>query len=81
MVNQTSTVDGAAIIEGLLQSIEHKSRVRGAAGTPANDPPVEDINDESHINEAVPCADIGEVRDPQDIVCPIVGKTIPQIVF
>lgn len=77
MMNQTTTMGGAAIIEGLFQRIENKCRVRGAAVAPANDTAGEDVNHESDIDRAmgtplvretmarpVPGADIGEIRDP-----------------
>ena len=81
MVNETASMDGAAIMVCLFKGIGDKGRMRGAAGAPTNDATGEDINDESDMDEPVPCADIGEIRDPQNVGCPIVGKTIPQIVF
>ena len=94
MVNETASMDGAAIMECLFKGIADKGSMRGAAGAPTNDATGEDINDESDIDRAmgaplvretmarpVPCADIGEIRDPQNVGSPIVGKTIPRIVF
>lgn len=37
------------------------------ADAPANDVSGPDIKDERHIDEACPCWDIGEIRDPQSV--------------
>ena len=94
VVDQTATMSGAAIMRGLFKGIQNKGRVRGAAGAPAYDPPCENVDDRAmetplvrvtmargHANEACPSRDASKIRDPKDVGCPIVGKTISQIVF
>ena len=48
------------VMDGLLQRIEHKARVGGAACPPPRDAPGKDIDDGGRANEARPCGDAGE---------------------
>ena len=57
--------DGPALVQGLLQRIEHEAGVRRARHTPADDAAGEDVDDEGDVDEAGPGRDVGEVRDPQ----------------
>ena len=52
-------------VQRLLQGIEHEVRVHGTAHSPPHDASGKDVDDESHIEPALPGRDIGEVRDPQ----------------
>ena len=80
VMNQTATMGGAAIMKGMFQSIENKSRVRGAAGAPCchpkeicvqitqgNDAPGEAVNHEGHVNKACPSRDIRKIPDPWNV--------------
>ena len=56
-----------AVMQGLLQCIEHEARVCRPRGTPADDAAGVDVDDEGDIDEARPARHIGEVGDPQRI--------------
>ena len=55
------------IMERLLQCIEHEARMSRGAGPPANNPACVGVDDEGHIDEAAPGADIGEIGDPEPV--------------
>ena len=67
MVHQPAAMDGPPIMEGLLQSIEHEAGMRGPRDPPADDAAGIGIDDEGHIDEAGPGADIGEVGEPEHV--------------
>ena len=54
VVDQPHRLRRSALVHRLFQRIQNEARVGGAADTPANDHPRKGINDESHINEALP---------------------------
>ena len=54
MVDEAATLGWPAIMERLLQSIQDKAGVCGARYPSANDPPGKGVDDESHIDEALP---------------------------
>ena len=56
---------GLALVQGLLQHIEHEGRAHGAAHMPAHNAPGVHVDDEGHVQLALPGRDVGEVRDPQ----------------
>ena len=45
----------------LVEGIEHKARMGSPARPPTDDTACEGINDEGHVNEALPGRDIGEI--------------------
>ena len=51
----------------LLQRIENEAGMRRPGHTPANDTAGLGIDDECHVDEALPRRDVGEVRDPQHV--------------
>ena len=61
VMDQSAPMGRAAVMDGLFQSIEHKCRVRGAAGAPTDDAAGEDINNEGHANEACPSRDVSKI--------------------
>ena len=63
MMNEATFVNGAAILQCLLQSIEYKICFGRTGDTPAHDLIGEGIDDKSDINEALPGWDAGEVAD------------------
>jgi hypothetical protein len=67
VVHEPAALDGTALVEGLLQRVQHKAGVRRARGAPADDAARVGVDHESHVDEACPGRDIGEVRDPQGI--------------
>ena len=67
-MNETAALDGPAIMERLLQGIQDKTGVCGARYPPANDPPGKGVDDEGHIDEALPRRDICEI--PEKRVAP-----------
>ena len=54
-----------ACVERLLQRIKHEVGAHRRADAPAYDAPGEHVDDEGHVNPALPGRDIGEVRHPQ----------------
>jgi hypothetical protein len=67
MVDEATAADGPALIQGLLQRVQHKAGVRRAGDTPADDAPCEGIDDESDIDETSPGRDVGKVGHPQGV--------------
>jgi hypothetical protein len=67
MVHETATLDGSALVQGLLKRVEHEAGVRRPAHPPADDAPGISIDHEGHVDEANPGRDIGEVRDPEHV--------------
>ena len=65
--DQPGTLGGLALVDGLLQRVEHEVRRRAAADAPAHDPPRVGVDDEGDVDEALPGGDVGEVADPQPI--------------
>jgi len=61
VMNQPATVNGPPIMKCLVEGIEHKARVGSPACPPTDDPAGEGINDEGHVNEALPGRNIGEI--------------------
>jgi hypothetical protein len=57
----------AAFVQGLLQRIEHEAGACRPGDASADDAAGVGVDDESHVDEARPGADIGEVRDPQRV--------------
>ena len=51
----------------LLQSIEYEAGMGGSACPPADDAGCERIDDEGHVNEALPSRHIREIGKPQHI--------------
>jgi hypothetical protein len=52
----------AARIEGLFQSVQHEVRAGRRRHPPAHDAASEDIDDESHVDEALPGRHVGVVN-------------------
>src|SRR5882724_11723865 len=66
-MDETAATHRPPVVDRLLQRIEHEAGVRRPAGPPANDTPCVDIDHKGYVDEARPCRDICEVRDPQDV--------------
>ncbi|MBP2449669.1 hypothetical protein JOH51_007177 [Rhizobium leguminosarum] len=67
MMNKTAAVDGSPIVESLFQGIEYEAGLGGSACPPADDAACERIDDEGHVNEALPSRHIREIGKPQHI--------------
>src|SRR5207248_2916997 len=67
MMNETAALNRSAVMQCLLQGIEDEACMRCPRHAPANDVPGEGIGDKRHVDEALPCGDIGEVRQPQQV--------------
>ena len=59
--------DGLAIVQGLLQRVEHEAGVRRPRHAPADDAAGVGIDDERDVDEAGPRRHVGEVRDPKHV--------------
>ena len=59
--------DGLAIVQCLLQRVEHEAGVRRPRHAPADDAAGVGVDDERDVDEAGPRRDVGEVRDPQHV--------------
>src|SRR4051812_46557637 len=67
VVHEPAAMDGAPIMEGLLQCIEHEARVCRAGDTPADDAAGVGIDDEGDIDKTTPGRHVCEVGDPEHI--------------
>jgi len=52
LMHETAPLDGATLVQGLLQSVEHEAGMGGSGNAPSDDAPSEDIDDEGHVDEA-----------------------------
>ena len=66
-MDEAAAGEGPALVQRLLQGIEHEVGAGRARHPPADDPAGEDIDHEGHVDEARPGRDVGEVRDPQHV--------------
>src|SRR3954447_22577607 len=57
VVDEAAAPDGPALVQSLLQRVQHKTGVSRAADTPADDAPCEDVDDEGDIDKTGPCRD------------------------
>ena len=67
MMDEAAAMNRPTIMQRLLERVEHEARMRRARGAPADDPPSEGVDHESHIDEALPSFNIGKIRHPQGI--------------
>ena len=64
VMDEAAALDGPAVVERLLQRIEHEAGVGRARHPPADDAPGKGVDDEGDVDEARPGRDIGEVATP-----------------
>jgi hypothetical protein len=62
-----ATLSGPALVQGLLERIEHEAGVSGARHPPADDATRIGVDHEGAIDESGPGCDIGEIADPQRV--------------
>ena len=67
VVDEPAALDGTALMQGLLQGIEHKAGVSGPGDPPADDAARKGVNDEGDVDKSRPSRDVGEVADPQGV--------------
>jgi hypothetical protein len=67
MVDEAAAFGWPAVEECLLQGIQDKTGVSGARHSPANDPAGKRVDDEGHIDEALPRRYKREIHQPQGI--------------
>src|SRR5215212_7749721 len=67
VVDEAAAPDGPALVQSLLQRVQHKTGVSRAGDTPADDAPCEDVNDEGDIDKTGPCRDVGKIGHPQGV--------------
>ncbi len=72
MMNQSALLNRPSIMQRLLKSIENKVSFGRPRYPPPDDAICECVNDEGHINKALPRGHVGEVADPQQVRC---GRT------
>jgi hypothetical protein len=56
-----------ALVERLLQRVEHEARMGGAGNPPADDASGVGVDHEGDVDEAGPGGDVGEVGDPERV--------------
>src|SRR3954447_683751 len=67
MMDEAAAADGPALVQGLLQRVQHEAGVRAAGDTPADNTPRKDVDDESDIDKTGPRRDVGKVGHPQGV--------------
>src|SRR5690606_38586317 len=67
MMNQAAAMDGAAVVDGLLESVQHEAGMGGAADPPAHDIAGIDADHEGDIGEPGPGRHIGKIGDPEPV--------------
>src|ERR1044071_5528808 len=66
-MDEAAAPDGPALVQSLLQRVQHEAGVSRAGDTPADDTPRKDVNDEGDIDETGPCRDVGKIGHPQGV--------------
>ena len=67
VMHQAAALNGSAVMQRLLEGIEDETCMCRLGDAPADDASGEGVDDERHINEALPGGHIGEVCQPQQI--------------
>jgi hypothetical protein len=66
-MDEAAAPDGPALMQGLLQRVQHKTGVRRARDTPTDDTPRKDVDDEGDRDETGPGRDVSKVGYPQGV--------------
>ena len=61
VMDEAAAPDGPALVQSLLQRVQHKAGVSRAGDTPADDTPRKDVDDKGDIDETGPRRDIGKI--------------------
>lgn len=67
MMHQPTVVHRSALMQGLLQCVEHEARMGCPRHPPTDDPPSIGIDQEGDVDETRPGRDVGKVRDPEPV--------------
>ena len=67
MMHETAAPGGPAVVQRLLQGIEDEAGVGCAGNPPADNAPGKGVDDEGHVDEALPGGHVGEIRHPQGV--------------
>src|SRR3954468_18440876 len=67
VMDEAAAPDGPALVQGLLQRVQHEAGVSRAGDTPADDAPCKGVDDEGDIDETGPRRDVGKVGHPQGV--------------
>src|SRR4051794_32339687 len=60
-MDEPAALNGSALVQSLFQRVEDKAGMGGPADLPADDPSGEGVDDEGHVDEALPGRDVGEI--------------------
>src|SRR4051794_37962438 len=66
-MDEAAAADGPALVQGLLQRVQHEAGVRRAGDTPADNAPRKNVDDEGDIDKTGPCRDVGKIGHPQGV--------------
>ena len=64
VVDEAAAPDGPALVQGLLQRVQHEAGMSRAGDTPADDTPRKDVDDKGDIDETGPRRDVGKIGHP-----------------
>jgi hypothetical protein len=67
MADQTCSLCRTALVNCLFEGIEDEASMGRPADAPPNDASGVGIDDESDIDEALPCCDVGEIAHPKNV--------------
>src|SRR4051812_32368222 len=67
VMDEAAAPDRPARVQGLLQRVQHEAGVSRAGGTPADDPPRKEVDDEGDIDKTGPRREVGKVGHPQGV--------------
>src|SRR5438105_3916710 len=71
MMHQAAPVSGSAVMQRLLEGIEDETCLCRPGDAPTDDAPGEGVDDERHVNEALPGAHIGVSRPEESHLRPL----------
>ena len=66
-MDEAAPTGGPSVMERLFESVQDEVGVRCPAGSPADDPPGVDVDDEGDVDEPGPGRDIGKISQPQTV--------------
>ena len=64
MMDEAAALGGPALVQGLLQGVEHEAGMSRSGDPPADDPTGGRVDHEGPVDEAGPGRHVGEVRHP-----------------
>src|SRR3954447_12859097 len=67
MMDEAAAPDGPALVQSLLQRVQHEAGVSRAGDTPADNPPRKEVDDEGDIDKTGPRREVGKVGHSQGV--------------